>query len=101
MTFLLMITLCFFFQKLKLKLECEQELLKVQKKYDMLLQDAESEYVRNKEILGTIYSKVFMNQVLAEEFRAKFIENKGQSSLTSQGRILSKNSSVRKVCTVD
>ncbi|XP_042468682.1 uncharacterized protein LOC122051558 isoform X1 [Zingiber officinale] len=72
--------------KLKLKLECEQELLKVRKKYDMLLQDAESEYVQCKEMLGTIYSKVFMNQVLAEEFRAKFVENKGRSSLTSQGQ---------------
>lgn len=93
--------LMFFFQKLKLKLECEQELLKVRKRYDILLQDAESEYVRCKEVLGTIYGKVFMNQVLAEEFRNKFVENKGRSSLTPQGRILSKNSSVRKVWPVD
>ncbi|XP_074565236.1 uncharacterized protein LOC141821775 [Curcuma longa] len=72
--------------KLKLKLECEQELLKVRKRYDILLQDAESEYVRCKEVLGTIYGKVFMNQVLAEEFRNKFVENKGRSSLTPQGQ---------------
>ncbi|XP_042399913.1 uncharacterized protein LOC121989756 isoform X1 [Zingiber officinale] len=72
--------------KLKLKLECDQEMLKVQKKYDMLLQDAESECVQSKKTLATIYDKVFMNQVLAEEFRAKFVENQGGSSSTSQGQ---------------
>lgn len=101
MTFLLIhhlaISLCFFFlQKSKLKLECEQEMLKVRKKYDILLQDAESEYVQSKKTLATIYDKVLMNQVLAEEFRAKFVENKGGSSSTSQGRILDK-SSVRNI----
>lgn len=51
----------------------------------MLLQDEESQFRQNKEILETIYNKVFMNQVLAEEFRAKFIDNKGGASSSSQG----------------
>ncbi|XP_074581119.1 uncharacterized protein LOC141837642 [Curcuma longa] len=72
--------------KLKHIHECEQEMLKVRQKYDMLLQDAESEYVQSKKTLATIYDKVLMNQVLAEEFRAKFIENQGGSSSTSQGQ---------------
>nr|BAG70994.1 zonadhesin-related protein [Musa balbisiana] len=67
-------------RKLHLKYECDQELEKVRRKYDMLLQDAESEFLRSKEVLETIYNKVSMNQVLAEEFRAKFIENKGGTS---------------------
>ncbi|CAL9071573.1 unnamed protein product [Musa textilis] len=67
-------------RKVRLKYECDQELEKVRRKYDMLLQDAESEFLRSKEVLETIYNKVSMNQVLAEEFRAKFIENKGGTS---------------------
>ncbi|CAL9080715.1 unnamed protein product [Musa acuminata var. zebrina] len=67
-------------RKLRLKYECDQELEKVRRKYDMLLQDAESEFLCSKEVLETIYNKVSMNQVLAEEFRAKFIENKGGTS---------------------
>lgn len=78
---LLIVVSCFILsQKLHLKYECDQELEKVRRKYDMLLQDAESEFLRSKEVLETIYNKVSMNQVLAEEFRAKFIENKGGTS---------------------
>ncbi|WOL12945.1 hypothetical protein Cni_G21714 [Canna indica] len=73
-------------RKLQLKLNCDLEIEMIKKKYDILLKDAESEFLQNKEILETIYNKVFMNQVLAEEFRAKFIENKGVASSTSQGQ---------------
>ncbi|XP_065039440.1 uncharacterized protein LOC103972914 isoform X4 [Musa acuminata AAA Group] len=73
-------------KKSKLKLECDKELDQVRRKYDVLLQDEESQFRQNKEILETIYNKVFMNQVLAEEFRAKFIDNKGRASSSSQAQ---------------
>ncbi|KAG1361556.1 helicase protein MOM1 [Cocos nucifera] len=72
-------------KKVRLKLECDQELERVRKKYDALLKHAETEFLRNKEMIETIYNKVYMNQILAEEFRAKFIENKGGTSASSQG----------------
>ncbi|XP_017701402.2 uncharacterized protein LOC103719900 isoform X2 [Phoenix dactylifera] len=72
-------------KKLRLQLECDQELERVRKKYDALLKDAETEFLQNKEMIETIYNKVYMNQILAEEFRAKFIENKGPTSASFHG----------------
>ncbi|KAG1359754.1 hypothetical protein COCNU_08G012000 [Cocos nucifera] len=73
-------------KKLQLELERDQELERVRKKYDALLKDAETEFLRNKEMIETIYNKVYMNQILAEEFRAKFIENKGSTSASFHGQ---------------
>nr|XP_029123602.1 helicase protein MOM1 isoform X3 [Elaeis guineensis] len=64
----------------RLKLECDQELERVRKKYDALLKHTETEFLQNKEMIETVYNKVYMNQILAEEFRAKFVENKGATS---------------------
>nr|XP_029117149.1 uncharacterized protein LOC105033425 isoform X2 [Elaeis guineensis] len=73
-------------KKEQLELECDQELERVRQKYDALLKDAETEFLRNKEMIETIYNKVYMNQILAEEFRAKFIENKGPTSASFHGQ---------------
>ncbi|KAJ0966484.1 hypothetical protein J5N97_023401 [Dioscorea zingiberensis] len=72
-------------KKLLLKQEFEQEMEKVRRKYDKLIQDSETEYLQGKESFGSIYKKVLLNKILAEEFRARFIENKGGASAASQG----------------
>ncbi|KAJ6793025.1 Uncharacterized protein M6B38_112400 [Iris pallida] len=67
-------------KKLQLELERDQEIERIRRKYEVLLQDAETEFVHDKRMLDTIYNKVLLNRILAEEFRAKFIENKGGAS---------------------
>lgn len=54
-------------------------------KYDKLIQDSETEYLHGKESFGSIYKKVLLNKILAEEFRARFIENKGGASAAIPG----------------
>ncbi|KAM0941864.1 putative DNA helicase chromatin regulator PHD family [Dioscorea sansibarensis] len=84
-------------KKLQLKQECEQEMQKVRMKYDKLIQDSETEYLRGKESFGSIYKKVLLNKILAEEFRARFIENKGGASAAFPGPSGSCPSSIRQL----
>lgn len=72
-------------QKQQLKLECEEEMEKVRKKYAALLQDDEAGFNQDKKILETIYNKVSVNRILAEEFRTKFIDTKAGASASWQG----------------
>lgn len=58
---------------------------KVRRKYDALLQSSEAGFHEEKNMLETIYNKVLVNQILAEEFRAKFIDTKGGTSASPQG----------------
>ncbi|KAJ6842714.1 uncharacterized protein M6B38_298215 [Iris pallida] len=67
-------------KKVQLELERDQEIERIRRKYEVLLQDAETEFVHDKKILETVYNKVLLNRILAEEFRAKFIENKGSAA---------------------
>ena len=84
-------------QKLQLKLECEQEIERVHKKYDGLIKDDEAGFHQDKKILETIYNKVLVNQILAEEFRAKFIDTKGGPSASFQGMKFRKT---QRVCSI-
>jgi len=57
----------------------------VRKKFDGLVKDDEVGFHQDKKILETIYNKVLVNQILAAEFRAKFIDTKGGASTSFQG----------------
>ncbi|KAH7669843.1 DNA helicase protein [Dioscorea alata] len=84
-------------KKLQLKQECEHEMQKVRMKYDKLIQDSETEYLQGKESFGSIYKKVLLNKILAEEFRARFIENKGGASAAFPGSSGAHPSSMRQL----
>jgi len=60
-------------QKTQLRMECSQELEKVKKKYDLLIEEHDSTHLQQKKTLDDFYEKVLHNQSLAEDFRAKFI----------------------------
>ncbi|KAF0929200.1 hypothetical protein E2562_016436, partial [Oryza meyeriana var. granulata] len=57
----------------QLLMEYNQEMEKLKKKYDSLLQKEDSSYAQKEAELDTIYRKVFINQSLAENFRGKFL----------------------------
>uniref|UniRef100_A0A1D1XN98 Helicase protein MOM1 n=1 Tax=Anthurium amnicola TaxID=1678845 RepID=A0A1D1XN98_9ARAE len=63
-------------EKQRLKLERERELDQVRRKYDSLLNDVETKFLERKKTFWILYSKVYLNRVLAEEFRLKFSESK-------------------------
>ncbi|KAG2608795.1 uncharacterized protein LOC120702311 isoform X2 [Panicum virgatum] len=60
-------------KKTQLRMECSQELEKVKKKYDLLIEEHDSTHLQQKKTLDDFYEKVLHNQSLAEDFRAKFI----------------------------
>lgn len=62
-----------FGQKSQLRMECNQEIEKVKRKYDLLIQEHDSTHIQQKKTLDDVYEKVLRNQSLAEDFRAKFI----------------------------
>ncbi|XP_072965441.1 uncharacterized protein [Typha angustifolia] len=73
-------------KKVRLRLEYDQEMEKIRRKYNALFQDEDSSFLQQKKMLEDVYNKVRMNQSFAEEFRAKFIENRGGSATSSQAK---------------
>lgn len=61
---------------------CEKEIDQIHKKYEMVLQNAEMAFVKEKEVLETRYNKVFINKSLAEAMMQR--ENSRNATL-SQG----------------
>lgn len=70
--------------KQKLKAEHEKELEEVvaelRRKYEAKLKDAENDFLQKKEELDSHHTKVFMNRILADTFRAKCLELKPSTS---------------------
>ncbi|XP_062224344.1 uncharacterized protein LOC133922851 isoform X2 [Phragmites australis] len=62
-------------KKLVLQAEYKQEMEKVVKKYESLLQKEDSTFLRMTSELADIYRKVFVQQSLAENFREKFMKS--------------------------
>ncbi|KAG8076486.1 hypothetical protein GUJ93_ZPchr0006g44065 [Zizania palustris] len=60
-------------KKTQLRVECDQEIEKLKMKYDLLIQKEDSAYSQTEAALNNAYRKVFMNQSLADDFRAKFM----------------------------
>lgn len=60
-------------KKTQLRMECSQEIEKVKRKYDLLIEEHDSTHLQQKKTLDNFYEKVLCNQSLAEDFRAKFI----------------------------
>ncbi|XP_062206434.1 uncharacterized protein LOC133908424 isoform X2 [Phragmites australis] len=60
-------------KKSQLRMECSQEIEKVKRKYDLLIEEHDATHLQQKKTLNEIYEKVHRNQSLAEDFRAKFI----------------------------
>ncbi|KAF2285839.1 hypothetical protein GH714_008341 [Hevea brasiliensis] len=69
-----------FLLKLRLKSDCEKEIeeviAQIHRKYEIKLQEIESEFFLKKKELDTIHNKVLMNKILAEAFRSKCMDNK-------------------------
>ncbi|KAG0498765.1 hypothetical protein HPP92_003456 [Vanilla planifolia] len=77
-------------KKAQLHLECEQEIEKVKRKYNDLIEDAERAYIHDKKMLQTLYDKVYLHKVLAEELRTKFYDHKeAATSFQGSSQILS------------
>ncbi|KAK7850706.1 helicase protein mom1, partial [Quercus suber] len=77
--FLLSNCLCFSLeQKLQLKSDCEKEIeelsAQIRLKYDMKIQEVESEFLLKKKELDANRNKVLMNKILAEAFRSKCMD---------------------------
>ncbi|KAJ1257489.1 hypothetical protein BS78_10G000700 [Paspalum vaginatum] len=60
-------------KKTQLRTECSQEIEKLKRKYDLLIEEHDSTHLQQKKALDDFYDKVLRNQSLAEDFRAKFI----------------------------
>jgi hypothetical protein len=65
---------------MQLKMEMEEEMERIKRKYEDVLQEEENTFQQQKQHLEDVYKKVLLNQSLAEEFRAKFIEHKAPSA---------------------
>jgi hypothetical protein len=61
-------------QKSQLQTECNQEIEKVKEKYELLRQEEDSVYHRLTTDLNRIYTKVLVNQSLAEFFKASLVQ---------------------------
>ncbi|KAJ3693915.1 hypothetical protein LUZ60_009395 [Juncus effusus] len=68
------------YKKTEVEKEYAQELERVRKKYEEILNTDKSSFQQQKQLLGSVYKKLLINQSLAEEFRAKFIEHRGTSA---------------------
>ncbi|XP_037495734.1 helicase protein MOM1 isoform X1 [Jatropha curcas] len=66
--------------KLRLKSDCEKEIeevvAQIRRKYEIKLQEVESEFILKKKELDTNQNKVLMNKILAEAFRSKCMDMK-------------------------
>ncbi|CAO2041379.1 unnamed protein product [Urochloa humidicola] len=62
-------------KKSKFQAECNQEIEKVMKKYELLLQKEEQAYHHSEKFLDHMYMKVFLQQSLGENFREKFMKS--------------------------
>ncbi|MBA0737359.1 hypothetical protein Gogos_010828 [Gossypium gossypioides] len=70
--------------KLQLKFECEKEVeevvAQVRRKYEVKLQEKETEFLIRKEELDVNYNKVLLNNILAEAFRSKCMDSGASGS---------------------
>ncbi|XP_048234499.1 helicase protein MOM1 isoform X4 [Ricinus communis] len=66
--------------KLQLKSDCEQEVAQIRKKYEVKLQELESEFLMKKKEMDMNEKKVLMNKILAEAFRSKCMDVKASSA---------------------
>ncbi|KAL0904212.1 hypothetical protein M5K25_026292 [Dendrobium thyrsiflorum] len=78
-------------KKLLLRSECEQEIEKVRKKYDILQQDDEREYLHEKKMYREIFQKIVWHNVFAEEVRSEFYDHNEGSSTPFQARSRNSN----------
>lgn len=53
-------------QKLQTGMECVREIDQIKKKYEVMLQNADVAFLKDKEALETRYNKVRMNKALAK-----------------------------------
>uniref|UniRef100_A0A804PEL8 Helicase protein MOM1 n=1 Tax=Zea mays TaxID=4577 RepID=A0A804PEL8_MAIZE len=63
-------------KKSQLQTECNQEIEKVKEKYELLRQEEDSVYHRLTTDLNRIYTKVLVNQSLAEFFKASLVQER-------------------------
>jgi hypothetical protein len=61
-----------FQQKSLLQIEYNQEIEKIEKSYDSLLQNEDSTYLQIQQELTDLYQKVLLNKSLAEDLRGVF-----------------------------
>ncbi|KAF8403081.1 hypothetical protein HHK36_011175 [Tetracentron sinense] len=70
--------------KLRLKSECDKEIeetvTQIQRKYDALQKNAEAALVQTRKALETNYNTVYMNKMLAEAFRSKCRDPRGDKA---------------------
>ncbi|XP_078153736.1 uncharacterized protein LOC144548893 isoform X4 [Carex rostrata] len=64
----------------QIKMLMEEEMEALKRKYDEMVREHENTYRHQKQQLEDVYKKVLLNQSLAEEFRAKFIEHRTVTS---------------------
>ncbi|KAL9413159.1 hypothetical protein AB3S75_041764 [Citrus x aurantiifolia] len=62
--------------KLKLRSDCDREIEQVRRKYEIKLQEMESEFMLRKQELDANESKVLMNKIVAAAFRSKWMDMK-------------------------
>ncbi|CAM0146348.1 unnamed protein product [Urochloa decumbens] len=67
-------------KKSKIQAECNQEIEKVMKKYELLYQKEEQAYHHSDKCLDDMYMKVFLQQSLGENFRERFMKSAQERS---------------------
>ncbi|GFP83175.1 helicase protein mom1 [Phtheirospermum japonicum] len=68
-------------KKLRIKMECENEIDRIRKKYDTVLENAETGFMEEKGVIEVKYNKVYVNKSLAEAVISA--ENTTLSQVTS------------------
>nr|CAB3448534.1 unnamed protein product [Digitaria exilis] len=61
--------------KSELQAECNQEIEKVKKKFELIIQKEDQAYHRLKKDIDDACNKVFLQQLLAEDYREKFMKS--------------------------
>ncbi|KAG8658119.1 helicase protein MOM1 isoform X6 [Manihot esculenta] len=79
--------------KVRLKSDCEKEIeeiiAQIRRKYEIKLQEVESEFTLKKNELDTIHHKVLMNKILADAFRSKCMDDRPSSAPGMQQEVAS------------
>uniref|UniRef100_A0ACD5Z8I4 Uncharacterized protein n=1 Tax=Avena sativa TaxID=4498 RepID=A0ACD5Z8I4_AVESA len=70
-------------KKSLLQIEYNKEMEKIKRKYDSLLQKEDSAYTKTQKELADIYRKVYVNKIIAENFREVFTPSTAPGRSTS------------------
>lgn len=74
-------------KRTQLRTECSQEIEKLKRKYDLLIEEHDFAHLQRKKALDDFHEKVLRNQSLAEDFQVKFISTSAAQARAQTSRV--------------